>query len=144
MKGTPEELEAAVLPVVTGLGFDLIELQVARVGKRRILRVLADRPKGRITLDECAKISRALAVALEQTGFGPEPYVLEVSSPGLDRRLTTCRDFERYVGEALTLQLADGSKKQGTLKEVNEIGLLLEETDDRVPFAQVIYGTRNY
>ena len=144
MKGTPEELEAAVLPVVTGLGFDLIELQVARVGKRRILRVLADRPKGRIALDECAKISRALAVALEHAGFGPEPYVLEVSSPGLDRRLTTFRDFERYVGEALTVQLADGSQKQGTLKEVDDIGLLLEDTDDRIPFAQVIYGTRNY
>lgn len=144
MKGTPEELEAAVLPVVEGLGFDLIELQVARAGRRRILRVLADRPKGRIALDECAKISRALAVALEQSGFGSEPYVLEVSSPGLDRRLESPRDFHRYLGEVVTLHLADGSQKQGTLTEVDDIGLQLGDTEDRIPFAQVKYGTRNY
>jgi ribosome maturation factor RimP len=144
MKGTPEELEAAVLPVVTGLGFDLVDLQVARAGRRRIVRVLADRPTGRITLDECAKISRALAVALEQFGFASEPYVLEVSSPGLDRRLQSPRDFHRYVGETLTLHFADGSVRQGTLKEVDDFGLQLGDTGDRIPFAQVKYGTRNY
>jgi ribosome maturation factor RimP len=144
MVPTPVDLEAAVAPVVRGLGFDLVEVQQARAGKKRIVRILADRPTGGIGLDECARISRALAVALEEAGLGREPYVLEVSSPGLDYRLSKPEDFRRYVGEALMLHLTDGAQVEGALKEVNDAGLWLDGRVDPVPFAQVRYGTRKY
>jgi ribosome maturation factor RimP len=140
----PPDLEAALAPVVHGMGFDLVEVQVARAGKKRIVRVLADRPAGGIALDECAQLSRALSVALEEAGLANDPYVLEVSSPGLDYRLSRPRDFRRYVGEALVLNLADGTVAEGTLKEVDEAGLVLDVQSDPIPFAQVRYGTRKY
>lgn len=144
MVPTPVDLEAAVAPVVHGLGFDLVDVQVARAGKRRIVRVLADRPTGGIALDECAKISRALAAALEEAGLAQDPYVLEVSSPGLDYRLSKPADFRRYMGEELLIHLADGTLAEGTLKEVDEAGLVLDGRSDPIPFAQVRYGTRKY
>jgi len=141
---TVAKLEAQVAPVVEGLGCELIALQVARAGRRRIIRILADRPKGGITLGDCERISRAVGAALEQGDPGEGAYTLEVSSPGLDRHLTTPRDFARYVGEAVTLQMQDGRTRSGVLAGVDENGLRLEEVGEAIPYTQVRYGTRNY
>ena len=106
--GVTDEIKAAVHPVVEGLGFDVIDVQVAAAGRRRIVRILADRPAGGIALAECAQISRAVSAALDKTSVADSSYTLEVSSPGLGRPLETPRDFQRYVGERITLHLIDG------------------------------------
>jgi len=139
-----DRLEEALTPVVEGLECDLVALQVARAGKRRIIRILADRPKGGITLGECERISRASSAALEQIDMGEGPYTLEVSSPGLDRHLKTARDFLRYVGEGITLQMKDGRTQTGVLTDVSEDRLQLEENGEAILLEQVSYGTRNY
>jgi ribosome maturation factor RimP len=133
----------AILPVVEGLGFELVEVQVARAGRRRIVRVLADRPRGGIALADCARISRALSPALETTELASGPYTLEVSSPGLDRRLEAARDFRRYVGESVTLHLSDGRQAVGVLASADDVHLKLDGGEP-IPYAQVKYGTRNY
>ena len=137
-------LEAELTPVVEGLDCELVALQIAYAGKRRIIRILADRPKGGITVGDCARISRASSAALEQFDMGAGPYTLEVSSPGLDRHLTTPRDFERYVGEAVRLLMIDGRTREGVLTEVGDDRLRLEADGEEVPLEQVRYGTRNY
>lgn len=137
-------LEAELTPVVEGLDCELVALQIAHAGKRRIIRILADRPKGGITLTDCERISRASSAALEQFEMGNSPYTLEVSSPGLDRHLTTPRDFERYVGEKITLQMADGHTVDGVLAGVDEDRLRLEADGEEILLEQVRYGTRNY
>jgi ribosome maturation factor RimP len=141
---TLEKIEAEIVPVMDGLGFELVALQVARAGRRRIIRILADRPHGGITLDDCTQISRAVGAAVEYSAILDSPYTLEVSSPGLDHHLTSMRDFARYVGQAVTLHMDDGSQKAGVLTKVEEDTLSLEENGEAIPFAQVKYGTRNY
>jgi ribosome maturation factor RimP len=85
------------------------------------VRAYVDTVEG-ITLDECARLSRLLESELERTGEVPERYVLEVSSPGIDRPLTRRAHFERFVGRKIDVRLyskRDGRKKYvGTLERV--------------------------
>jgi ribosome maturation factor RimP len=138
-----DELVAAVAPIVEGLGFDLIEVQSARAGRRRIVRILADRPQGGIALADCERISRALAVAFEETPLAAGPYTIEVSSPGLDRPLVTVRDFQRYTGETVTLHLVDDRTLEGTLAGADDDHVILSGKEP-IPRVQIKYGTRNY
>ena len=110
--------QAAVERTVTGLGYDLVDIERSARG---LLRVFIDRlpdPQGEfITVDDCEKVTRQLQHVLEVEGFSYER--LEVSSPGLDRPLKKSADYARFVGERveLTLKLPfQGRKKyQGVL-----------------------------
>ena len=105
MTATPRVL-ALLEPVVSAAGFDLEDLTVSAAGKRSIVRVLVDKDGG-VTLDDVADVSRlvseALDVADEQdpTLLGTS-YVLEVSSPGVDRPLTEPRHWRRNVGRLVS------------------------------------------
>lgn len=107
-KEVPEihrELEARV----ADLGFDLVEVEWAGSTRRPIVRLRVDRPdvvpgSGGITVDECATVSRRLEEWLDGHPSMPEKYVLEVSSPGVDRPLTRERDFERFAGERVAVK----------------------------------------
>lgn len=138
-----EEITAALRPVLTGLGFDLVAVQVARAGRRSLIRILADRPEGGIQLSDCVQISKAASVALEGVPGTDTTFTLEVSSPGLDWHCTTLEDFKRYRGQSMTLHLVDGQKVSGTLTEAGAEALVLDSTRP-IPREQVRYGTRNY
>ena len=139
-----EDFESAIRPVVEGLGFDLVAVNVARAGSRSVVRILADLPAGGIGLSDCARISRAVGVALEEAKAIQNSFTLEVSSPGLDWHIEAPHDFKRYVGQKLTLEMQDGSKVSGTLADVSEDALTLNDSGDRVPLDKVKYGTRNH
>src|SRR3954468_24237916 len=83
-------------PVVAGAGYDLEELVVTPAGRRSVVRVVVDRDEG-VTLDDIADVSRAVSAALDDNDgdLGPTPYVLEVTSPGVDRPLTDPRHWRR-------------------------------------------------
>jgi ribosome maturation factor RimP len=97
-----DELRELIEPTVTGLGYELVEVQRAADG---LLRVTVDTtaPAGRIGLDDCERVSRQLAplLAVEQIDYER----LEVSSPGLDRPLFGVRDFVRFAGSPVQVQL---------------------------------------
>lgn len=118
-----DRLTALVEPVVEEAGAELVDLEVAGSAGRPVVRVYADTEEG-ITLDACARLSRRLEAVLESTGAVPERYVIEVSSPGIDRPLTKRAHFERYAGEQVRVGLyrkRDGSKKFiGTLVGVRD------------------------
>ena len=138
-----EEITRVVRPVVSGLGFDLVAVQVARAGRRSLIRILADRPQGGIQLSDCVQISKAASAALEGVPGTEGAFTLEVSSPGLDWHCKTLEDFRRYRGSAMTLHLVSGQTVTGTLMEAGAETLLLD-SDRSIPLEQVRYGTRNY
>jgi ribosome maturation factor RimP len=93
---------------VAALGFELVELERAGSKSRPVLRVRADRadaePGQGISLEECARISRALEEYLDALPSLSPRYVLEVSSPGVERPLVRARDFERFVGHEVAVR----------------------------------------
>jgi ribosome maturation factor RimP len=105
-----DTLEEAIRERVEALGFELVELERAGSKARPLLRVRADRPGSEsgpgsgIGLDDCARISRSIEEYLDGLASVPEKYVLEVSSPGVERPLVRGRDFERFVGHEVALR----------------------------------------
>jgi ribosome maturation factor RimP len=102
-------VRAVIEPVVVTAGYDLEDLSVTTAGRRRLVRVVIDRDGG-VTLDDAAAISRGISTALDEDDpMGSSAYVLEVTSPGVDRPLTLPRHWRRNTGRLVTATLADGA-----------------------------------
>ena len=110
-----EKVRNVVLPVVENLGYGLVEVAVVVSHGRRILQVFIDCPQG-VTVDDCARASKALSECLDQENVFPGRYFLEVSSPGAERRLRGREDFERFAGRKARLRFrgADGKTLEAT------------------------------
>jgi len=125
-------LAAIVGPVIEGLGFELVRIRLMG-GRTRILQIMADRPDGGIEVDDCAAISTAVSAVLDVEDPIEENYVLEVSSPGIDRPLTRLKDFDMWVdyeARIETTELIDGRRRfKGTLQgtEGDEVLIEIEE-----------------
>ena len=126
-----------VTPVIEGMGFELVRIRLMG-GATRILQIMADRPDGGIIVDECGEISTAVSAVLDVEDPIEENFVLEVSSPGIDRPLTRLKDFEAWKGwEARieTTELIDGRRRfKGMLAGVEgeEVLVELEEGGESV------------
>jgi len=116
-------------PVIEGLGFELVRIRLMG-GKTRVLQIMADRPDGGIDVDECGTISTAVSAVLDVEDPIEDNYILEVSSPGIDRPLTRLKDFEMWKGwEARieTSELIDGRRRfKGGLMGVEGDEILIE------------------
>jgi ribosome maturation factor RimP len=103
------EVEHELESRVDALGFDLVEAQWAGSRQRPILRLRIDTKwggegeVGGVTVDDCAKVSRALEAWMDELEVMPERYVLEVSSPGVDRPLTRPGDWRRFAGQQVAV-----------------------------------------
>jgi ribosome maturation factor RimP len=118
-----------VEPLVTAAGYDLEELVVRPAGQRSVVRVVIDRDAG-VSLDDVAEVSRALSELLDakDEALGRSPYVLEVTSPGVDRPLTLPRHWRRNVGRLVSVAAGpDGSREQLTARvlRVDDGGVVL-------------------
>lgn len=92
-----ERIREAAERVARSEGMEVVDVEW-KVGKQRFLRVYIDRPEG-ISHHDCEVVSEQLSAILDVEDLVPGPrYILEVSSPGLDRKLTRAADFERFVG----------------------------------------------
>lgn len=122
-------LAGIVGPVIEGLGFELVRIRLMG-GKSRILQIMADRPDGGIEVEDCAKISTAVSAILDVEDPIEDQYVLEVSSPGIDRPLTRLKDFEMWKGweaRVETTELIDGRRRfKGTLAGTEGEEILIE------------------
>ncbi|MEJ2541424.1 MAG: ribosome maturation factor RimP [Gemmatimonadota bacterium] len=122
------ELEARV----GELGFEFVDVEWAGSARRPIVRLRVDRPDSvpgetGVTVDDCAVVSRGLEPWLDEHPAMPERYVLEVSSPGVDRPLVRDRDFDRFAGEQVAVKGRKGellaeraSRLEGTLLGLTE------------------------
>ncbi len=127
-----------------GTGIDLVEIQLRGAGKARLLRVYIDKPGG-ITHGDCELLSERFGKLLdEDETLLSEGYTLEVSSPGVERKLSRPRDFERVVGQKIRIALREAVEGQlrfeGKLTEFAADMLQLEIAPGqvvRLPLAQV-------
>jgi ribosome maturation factor RimP len=122
-------LTAAVEPVVAAAGYDLEELVVRAAGQRSVVRVVVDRDEG-TSLDDVAEVSRAISEVLDadEQDAGRAPYVLEVTSPGVDRPLTAPRHWRRNLGRLVTVEVGpekDREQVTSRLLRVDEDGVVL-------------------
>ncbi|GGO36323.1 ribosome maturation factor RimP [Gemmobacter aquaticus] len=121
-----------ISPVIEGLGFELVRIRLMG-GKTRTLQIMVDRPEGGIEVDECATCSTAISAVLDVEDPIEDNYILEVSSPGIDRPLTRLKDFDMWVeyeARLETTELIDGRRRfkgilQGT--EGDEVLIEIEE-----------------
>lgn len=95
------KLQSLVEPVVTGQGYELVDVEFKNELGAWVLRVYIDNPKteGGVGLEDCAQVSRELSAVLDVEDAVPGHYSLEVSSPGLNRPLKKEADFRRFVGK---------------------------------------------
>jgi len=118
-----------ITPVIEGMGFELVRVRLMG-GKTRILQVMADKPEGGIDVDDCGEISTAISAVLDVEDPIEDNYVLEVSSPGIDRPLTRLKDFEMWSGweaRVETTELIDGRRRfKGALAGVEADEVLIE------------------
>lgn len=132
-----EHLTTMIEPVVTAAGFDLEEVVVTPAGRRSLVRVVVDADSG-ITLDDIAMVSRAVSDVLDDSGdgLGATPYVLEVSSPGVDRPLTQPRHWRRATGRLVRVGLVpsdDGAAAlEGRVLRTNDTCVVLDVAGSEV------------
>jgi ribosome maturation factor RimP len=131
--------------VVESAGYDLEELSVSRAGRRHLLRIIVDGDGG-VSLDEVADLSRDISAALdsaEETGgaFTAGEYVLEVSSPGVDRPLTLPRHWRRNVGRLVQVRAGD-RQLTGRVMKADDDGVVLsvDGTDHELAYGELGSG----
>jgi ribosome maturation factor RimP len=108
-----ERVEALIGPAVAAMGFDLVRVRWIAGGRPR-LQVMAERPDGTMSVEDCAEVSHAVSAVLDVEDPIDSEYTLEVSSPGIDRPLMRARDYERFAGFEAKLETAepiDGRKR---------------------------------
>ncbi|MBN1405912.1 MAG: ribosome maturation factor RimP [Candidatus Omnitrophica bacterium] len=112
-----ETIKQLIKPVLERYNAQLADVNFYRSPGRSILRILVDKEPG-ISMDECAAINRELGEFLDKNETIAGPYLLEVSSPGMDRPLKVKKDFEKIVGEdiSLTMRTSDGTMKTYQVK----------------------------
>ncbi|MEV5976776.1 ribosome maturation factor RimP [Streptomyces sp. NPDC052114] len=121
-----ERLRQLLEPLVTSQDLDLEEIEVASVGRKRVLRVVIDSEDG-VDLDQIADVSRALSAKLDETdAMGEGEYDLEVGSPGAERALSEHRHFVRAVDRLVKFQLTEGGELIARILTVDDEGLDLE------------------
>jgi ribosome maturation factor RimP len=138
------DLEHIISERVEALGYELVELERAGSGARPILRVRIDVAGGSdpdpgsdgVTVDDCTRVSRALEEYLDEAEGVADRYVLEVSSPGVERPLVRTRDYERFAGREVGVRtsrpLSGGSRRaEGEL-----VGLVTDDGVEKVRLKQ--------
>lgn len=126
---TRDELVELLEPAIERLGYELSDLEVKLGGKHGALRVFIDKPDG-IGLDDCEKVSLAVSALLDVEDPLPGHYDLEVSSPGLDRKLTKIEHFQRFEGETVKVRMRfpiEGRRRfRGTLVSSDEENIVVD------------------
>jgi ribosome maturation factor RimP len=147
LTATAARLSDLLAPVVKTTGADLEHVDVSKAGKRSVVRVVVDRDGG-VSMDDVADISRAVSDALdaldeaEPGALGPS-YVLEVTSPGVDRPLTEPRHWRRNVGRLVTVVLTEGPNVTGRISAADDDAIVLDVdgSERRLLLREIVRGT---
>jgi len=137
-------IDELIGPTIEGLGFDLVRIELS--GQNNLcLQIMAEPLDGRgMTVADCAQISRAVSAVLDVEDPIRDTYTLEVSSPGLDRPLVKLRDFERFTGHEIKVELTralNGQRRfRGHLLGVvgENVRLLADGKETELPHADIL------
>ena len=134
MTASEDRVWAVVEPVVQDQGYDLEALSVMAAGRRRLVKIVIDSDLG-VDLDDVARISSEVSRALDDAdAMGETPYVLEVTSPGVDRPLTLERHWRRAASRLVKVTLTDGESITGRVASTNQTSATLVNDDDATSF----------
>jgi len=153
MGSTADTLRERIKPLVEEEDLELVDLEFFEAGPASVLRIYIDKSGG-VTVGQCANLSRRIGDFLDIEDLIPHRYMLEVSSPGLDRPLTKDVDFKRKMGERVKVFLKEkvGGKTElvGRIKTLEEGNLLLliepekpgssEEKEEIIPLDKVAWA----
>ncbi len=120
-----ESIRELVEPAVQHLGYQLYSVEQGGAGGRT-LRISIDRTEGRVSLEDCQRVSQVAGPLLDHANLIPGPYHLEVSSPGAERPLRNRHEYERFLGRRVNIRYRFGpaeSVLEGTLEVVDEAGI---------------------
>lgn len=135
-----DRVRSHIAPVVAAAGYDLEDVELTPAGNRRVLRVVVDRDGG-IDLDSVAEVARLVDAAIEEADpLGGSPYVLEVTSPGVDRPLTEPRHWRRAVSRVVEVTVADGRTVRGRVLAADDSSVRLEVGGEPHTFALAELG----
>ena len=135
-----EALLAQITEVVNGVadpaGIEVVEVQLLGGGKQRVLRIFIDRPEG-VSHGDCEFVSQKVGAVLDERDIVPgENYTLEVSSPGVERKLTKPGDFDRFVGKKVKIVMREAVEAQnhweGVLRGLEGEEVLVEPQEGRI------------
>lgn len=130
--GLTTKIAKLIEPTIEALGYELVRVQMfsSPRGEASTLQIMAEAEDGTMTVDGCAQISREISVILDVEDPIESEYVLEVSSPGLDRPLTRLKDFANYAGyeTKVEMQRAVNNRKRyrGILRGTEEDLILMD------------------
>jgi len=146
--GLEARIAAMVEPAIVDLGFRLVRIKLSGLNGLT-LQIMAERPDGTMSVDDCEAVSRAVTPVLDVEDPIDREYNLEISSPGIDRPLVRAIDFERWKGHLAKLELAvplDGRKRfRGEIRAIDGDALVLRledlpddgEPDIRLPLSDI-------
>ena len=125
-------------PVVLAEKLELVDVEYKKTGKSWALRVFIDKPDG-VTLEDCQKVSRQIEDLIDLEEWISSKYVLEVSSPGLDRPLKKEREFLKYKNKRVRVRTFSPIENRrdfsGAIRDCKNQTLFLEEGDGRSKYA---------
>ena len=130
MDALARDIQTLVEPLLMEHGLELVDMETSRQGKKLWLRIFVDHPEGGINVEECAQINRELGTILDVEDLIEESYILEVSSPGVDRRIRKIKDFQRFQGNPIRVLTKEKIKGQKRFR-----GLLISVDDDGIDLA---------
>jgi ribosome maturation factor RimP len=126
LKTDPDRIAEVVEALLRSEGLELVDWQFRKEGRSWVLRIFIDKPGG-VTLDDCADLSRELGDQIEVNNLIPHAYILEVSSPGLDRPLKKEKDYLGSIGKLIQVTIRPPIEGQSFFK-----GILLDYTPSGV------------
>ena len=125
-----QQTEALLEPIVEELGFELVDVEYVKEAGNWDLRGYIDKPGG-ITVNDCEAVSRAFSDKLDENDFIEDSYIMEISSPGLDRPLKKEKDFARSMGKLVEIRTYRPIEKQkefcGILNAYDESSVTIDE-----------------
>jgi len=143
MKSLTDKIEDAISPSITGMGFEIVQVKMMDGRSSQTLQIMAERPDGSMSLDDCAAISRQVSAVLDVEDVIPTAYRLEVSSPGIDRPLVKLSDYTKYAGHAVKVETVlpiNGRKRfAGTIEGVtgNDVNIVVDGKVHALPFIDI-------
>ena len=130
-----ERIEQIAADATKEAGLELVHVEIIGSGRTQTVRVFIDKPNG-VTLEDCSLISRRVEGKLDEEDFIPSAYLLEVSSPGLERGLYNLKDFQKFIGSNAKVKIGEAINGQKNFR-----GKILAVENQNITFEDVTSGT---
>ena len=137
VKDIIKKVEEYVMPIIEENSYELVETEFIKEGSNYYLRLYIDK-EGGFSIDDCEKVSRFLDSKLEEDDFIEKAYILEVSSPGIDRVLKKDSEYIKYKGRIVDIKLYKPINKtkefQGELVGLIDDKIVIKENEEEISF----------